>query len=72
MRFIAAINAIGSQVWAFLILMTGIGAALLFHRAGLDIGIAAGIIGAGVNMFNSIWKSQPEHPTQPVEPAQPK
>jgi multisubunit Na+/H+ antiporter MnhC subunit len=50
---IGALNAIGSQVWAFLLLICGCAAVLCFHRAGIDIGIAAGIIGAAVNMFQS-------------------
>ena len=58
MKFIAALNAINSQVWAFLILVTGVGAVLAFHKAGIAIDIAAGVIGAAVNMFNSLIKPQ--------------
>jgi hypothetical protein len=62
MKFIAALNAINSQVWAFLMLLTGVGAVYLFHKEGLDIGIAAGVMGAAVNMFQSIAKAQSPTP----------
>lgn len=83
MKFIAALNAINPQVWAFLILVTGCGSVLIFHRNGIDIGIAAGIIGAGVQMFTTNSKSTTpgaQHLevdttpplVQPETPAQPK
>jgi len=73
MKFIAALNSINAQVWAFLIMVTGCTSVLVFHKAGIDIGIAAGIIGAGVNMFTGLSKGQSnEHPTTPETPAQPK
>jgi hypothetical protein len=56
MGLVAALNAINSQVWAFLILALGLGAALAFHKAGIAIDIAAGVVGAAVNMFNSLIK----------------
>ena len=58
MKLIASLNAINSQVWAFLIVLVGCAAVISFHKAGIDIGIAAGIIGAGVNMFSAIAKAQ--------------
>jgi hypothetical protein len=80
MKFIAALNAINGQVWAFLILITGCAAVLSFHKAGIDIGIAAGVIGVAGNMFTSHAtpaKGTAEvnatiaAPTAPVAPAQP-
>jgi len=71
MRFVQAVNSLGPQVWAFLILIVGCAAVLSFHKAGIDIGIAAGIIGAAVNMFTGIARAV-EHPSTPAEPAQPK
>lgn len=66
MKLVAALNAINAQVWAFLIVLIGCAAVLSFHKAGVDIGIAAGIIGAGVNMFTSTTKNPapppPDHP----------
>ena len=56
-RFIEALNSINPQVWAFLILLTGCASVLVFHRNGIDIGIAAGIIGAGVQMFTTNSKA---------------
>ena len=66
MKFIAALNAINAQVWAFLILVTGCVAVLLFHKAGIAIDIAAGIIGAGVNMFTGMGKGQSPTPVAGV------
>jgi len=65
--FIGSLNAINSQVWAFLILASGIAAVLLFHKAGIAIDIAAGVIGAAVNMFNSLIKPQPLPGAQHLE-----
>jgi hypothetical protein len=70
MKLILALNSINPQVWAFLILLTGCVAVLTFHKAGIDIGIAAGIIGAGVQMFTSSGKAQ-DHPPNPQPPADP-
>lgn len=56
--FIASLNTINSQVWAFLILVTGVITAITFHKAGIAVDIAAGVIGAAVNMFNSLIKPQ--------------
>lgn len=53
MGFVTAINALTSQAWAFLIMLLGVAAAIVFHRIGLAMDIAAGIIGAGVNMFTA-------------------
>jgi len=53
-----SLNTINSQVWAFLILVCGVSTALLFHKAGIAVDIAAGVIGAAVNMFNSLIKPQ--------------
>lgn len=55
-QFLATLNTINSQVWAAIILWTGIVTALLFHRAGIAVDIAAGVVGAAVNMFNSLIK----------------
>lgn len=66
MRFVQALNSINSQVWAFLVVLVGCAAAISFHKAGIDIGIAAGIIGAGVNMFTSSLRQQ-QQPGQHVE-----
>jgi len=88
MRFVNAINALNPQFWAFMILITGVFAVWLFHAWGIEIGIAAGIIGVAGNMFNSFLKPAPpagtstSHlevdstpaaiPQQPVGLAQPK
>ena len=55
-QFLATLNTINSQVWAAIILWTVIMTALLFHRAGIAVDIAAGVVGAAVNMFNSLIK----------------
>jgi TRAP-type mannitol/chloroaromatic compound transport system permease large subunit len=65
MKLVNALNAINSQVWAFLMLASGIFAVWLFHKYGIEIGIAAGIIGAGTNMFNQIFKTTPPPPNPP-------
>ena len=75
-RLVAAINGITTQVWAFFILVTGVVAVILFHREGIAIDIAAGIIGAGVNMFTGQAKGTiPTPPGQPadfpIQPGQP-
>ena len=56
-RLVNAVNNITTQVWAFLILVSGIGSIILFHRNGIDVGIGAGIIGAGLNMFQTQAKA---------------
>jgi hypothetical protein len=58
MGLVNALNAISSQVWAFLILVIGGVMVLAFHKSGIAIDIAAGVIGAAVNMFNSLIKPQ--------------
>jgi hypothetical protein len=78
--FIESLNSINSQVWAFFMLLTGIVATIVFHKSGLDAGIAAGVIGAAVQLFQSTTKKElpdskvmttPETPLplQPVGPA---
>ncbi len=62
-RIVAALNSITTQAWAFLILLIGVGACVWFHKAGLEIGIAAGIIGTALNMFQG--QSKPATPTSP-------
>ncbi len=52
-KLVSALNSINSQVWAFLVIGTGGAFVLAFHKAGIDIGIAAGVMGAGVQMFTS-------------------
>ena len=44
MKFIATLNSINPQVWAFLILLTGCIAVLTFHKAGIDIGIGIALL----------------------------
>ena len=74
MKLIAALNSINPQVWAFVLVVIGCTSVVVFHKNGIDIGIAAGIIGAGVQMFTSSSKAQdhpPPLPPLPVAPAQP-
>lgn len=52
-QLVGALNSLSPQGWAFLILIIGVCAAILFNRAGIAVDIAAGIIGAGINMFTS-------------------
>ncbi len=58
MGLVNALNAVSSQVWAFFILIVGGLMVVIFHRQGIAIDIAAGVIGAAVNMFNSLIKPQ--------------
>ena len=69
LTLVKAINEITTQVWAFMILCCGILAAVWFHKSGLDVGIAAGIIGAGINMFQSQAKANTSTTTTSVTPA---
>lgn len=64
-KFVTALNSVAPPVWAFAILLVGCAAVLMFHKAGVDIGIAAGIIGAAVNMFTGFGKDTHGNPTQP-------
>lgn len=52
-QFFASLNTLNAQSWAFLILVVGVVTALAFNRAGIANEIAAGIIGAAINMFTS-------------------
>jgi hypothetical protein len=67
-KLVSALNSINSQVWAFLVIGTGGAFVLAFHKAGIDIGIAAGVMGAGVQMFTSSSKHTPGEPQNPSEP----
>lgn len=73
MNLIKALNSINSQVWAFLVLGMGCAFVLAFHKAGIDIGIGAGIIGTALGMFTQSLKQAPDihqpDPTPPVNPA---
>ena len=53
LRFVTAINALGSQAWAFIMVITGVVTIVICHKSGIEIGIGSGVIGAGVNMFTS-------------------
>lgn len=72
MKFVEGLNAIGSQPWAFALVVIGIITIIVSHKNGIDIGIGSGIIGAGVNMFTAHKGDQSANPTLPVIPAQPK
>ena len=67
-KLVSALNSINSQVWAFLVILTGGGFTLLFHQHGIDVGIVAGVMGAGVNMFTSSLKHTPSDPQNPSTP----
>ena len=67
-RLVAALNSITTQAWAYLILLTGIASALLFHRAGIAVDIAAGVIGTAINMFTAQAKASPTTPQQSTPP----
>ncbi len=73
MKFIAALNSINSQVWAFLVILSGGGFIIAFHHSGIDVGIAAGVMGAGVQMFTTSLKHIPgtDSPPNPLTPAAP-
>ena len=70
MKFIAALNSINSQVWAFLVILSGGAFVIFFHKSGIDVGIAAGVMGAGVQMFTSSNKNVPpaDHVPEPLPP----
>ena len=61
MKLIAALNSINSQVWAFLVIVTGGGFVLGFHKAGIAIDIAAGDIQGAINACSNIWASFPNN-----------
>lgn len=67
-RLVAALNSITTQAWAFLMLVVGVLAVLLFHRFGIAVDSAAAVMGAAVNMFTGLVnKGQPgPSPTTPV------
>lgn len=74
-RLVAALNSITTQAWAFVILLIGVGSCIWFHRTGLDIGIAAGVIGTALNMFQAQTKNpEPKSPAPvnaPIVPLHP-
>lgn len=63
---IDSLNSINSQVWAFLILLSGGVMVVVFKRNGLDVGIAAGVIGAAVQLFQSTTKTQTLDASKPI------
>ncbi len=66
-QFFASLNTLNAQSWAFLILVIGVITALAFNRAGIANEIAAGIIGAAINMFTSQNKGTPPPGTSHME-----
>lgn len=56
--FIEALNSVNSQVWAFFMLCAGGVMVVVFHRNGIAIDIAAGVIGAAVQLFQTSNKVQ--------------
>lgn len=65
MKMIAALNAINSQVWGFLLILTGGAFMFVFHKNNIDVGVAAGVMGAGGNMLSSAFKRANEAPAPP-------
>lgn len=51
LKMVAAINTIGSQVWAFATLILGCVMLVACKHFGIESSIAAGIVGAGINML---------------------
>jgi hypothetical protein len=58
-QLIQLLNSLNPQGWAFLILIIGVTSAVLFNRVGIAAEVAAGIIGAGINMFTGQQRSTP-------------
>jgi hypothetical protein len=56
MRFVTALNAIGSQVTAQNVLIIGCIMCIVSKHYGLDNSIGAGIIGAAINMLTQDFK----------------
>lgn len=58
MKFVTALNAIGSQPWAAFLILAG--ASLVLFAAGnaAMATLGASVAGAGVNMFTTSLKSQ--------------
>lgn len=50
-KLVAAVNTIGSQVWAFFTLLIGCCMLIACKHFGIESSIAAGIVGAGINML---------------------
>lgn len=58
LKLVAAINSIGSQVWAFCTMIVGCAMLIVCKHYGIESSIAAGIVGAGINMLtHDILKS---------------
>lgn len=70
---IAALNTLGSQPLALLLILIGGGFILAFKHFGVDIKPAEDIIVAGITLLTAqaIGSRTADHPTQPADPAQP-
>lgn len=51
-------TSLSDQSWSWLFVVTGGLMVLIFKHFGVDTGIAAGVIGAGLQSFTSSYKNQ--------------
>jgi hypothetical protein len=79
MKFIAALNSLNTPWIAILVIVLGMGYAVVSHVYGLSGDGASGVIGAGIGLLTgqALAKSSqsaepmalPKNPITPVEPA---
>jgi len=53
MKFVLAINALTTQVWAILVLIIGCSMIVYTKKYGIDTTIAGGIVGVAANMLTT-------------------
>ena len=51
-------TALSDQMWSWLFVVTGAIMVIVFRHYGIDVGIAAAVIGGGLQSFTSAVKSQ--------------
>lgn len=50
-------TALSDQLWSWIFVLSGAAMVLVFKHFGVDTGIAAGVIGAGLQSFTSAAKN---------------
>lgn len=58
MKFVLALNAITTQIWAIIVLCIGCGMIVYTKKYGIDGTIAGGIVGVAANMLTGPGNKQ--------------
>jgi hypothetical protein len=51
-------SALSDQMWSWIFVLTGATMVIIFKHLGIDSGIAAGVIGGGLQSYSASFKTQ--------------